>query len=63
MQENLGSYILLGYSFNGDPITAVAAQTAQEYDALYARAVQFVQSKAIPMPTDPGSVEDSDSDE
>ena len=43
MQENLNSYILLGYSFDGVPITAVAAKTPQEYDALYSRAMQFVQ--------------------
>ena len=43
MQENLNSYILLGYSFDGVPITAVSARTPQEYDALYSRAMQFVQ--------------------
>lgn len=48
MQENLNSYILLGYSFNGEPITAVSASTPQEYDALYSRAVQFVQQQSNP---------------
>ena len=48
MQENLNSYILLGYSFNGEPITAVSASTPQEYDALYSRAVQFVQQQSTP---------------
>jgi hypothetical protein len=48
MQENLNSYIILGYSFNGDPITAVSASTPQEYDALYSRAVQFVQQQGTP---------------
>ena len=48
MQENLNSYILLGYSFDGVPITAVAAKTPQEYDALYSRAMQFVQQNSNP---------------
>ncbi|MBC8416784.1 hypothetical protein H8E06_00460 [bacterium] len=43
MQESLNSFVLLGYSFDGVPITAVSARTSQEYDALYSRAVQFVQ--------------------
>ena len=60
MQENLNSYILLGYSFNGDPITAVAARTAQEYDALYSRAVQFVQQQSSPKPPSCGDSPESD---
>ena len=42
MQEQLGSYILLGYSFDGTPITAVAATTPQQFDALQSRCVQFI---------------------
>ena len=48
LHENLGSYVVLGYTFNGDPITAVAATTPQEYDALYTRVVTFLQSKPAP---------------
>ena len=50
LQENLNSYILLGYSFDGVPITAVAAKTPQEYDALYSRAMQFVQQNGNTQP-------------
>jgi hypothetical protein len=60
MQENLNSYILLGYSFNGDPITAVAARTPQEYDALYSRAVQFVQQQSSPKSPSCGESPESD---
>ena len=58
MQENLNSYILLGYSFDGVPITAVAAKTPQEYDALYSRAMQFVQQNGNSQP--PRSQEEED---
>jgi hypothetical protein len=45
LQEQVGSYVLLGYSFNGAPITAVAAATPQEYDALYQRVQTFLQQR------------------
>ena len=42
MQEQLGSYVLLGYGFDGTPITAIAATTPQQFDALQSRCVQFI---------------------
>ena len=45
LQEQVNSYVLIGYSFNGTPVTAVAATTPQEYDALYQRVQNFLQQK------------------
>ena len=45
MQEQMGSYVLMGYTFDGQPVTAVVASTPQEYDALYSRVVGFLQSR------------------
>ena len=45
LQEQVNSYVLVGYSFNGTPITAVAASTPQEYDALYQRVQNFLQQR------------------
>ncbi|MAF26108.1 hypothetical protein CL634_11145 [bacterium] len=45
MQEQMGSYVLMGYTFDGQPVTAVVANTPQEYDALFTRVAGFLQSK------------------
>ena len=45
LQESVNSYVLLGYSFNGTPITAIAATTPQEYDALYQRVQTFLHQR------------------
>lgn len=58
MQEQMGSYVLMGYTFDGQPITAVVANTPQEYDALYSRVAGFLQSRPptsmmLPPPQEP----------
>ena len=45
IQESMGCYVLMGYSFDGHPITAVVANSPQEYDALYSRVALFLQSR------------------
>ncbi len=45
LQEQLDCYILVGYGFNGMPVTAVVADTPQEYDALYQRVQTFLQQR------------------
>lgn len=58
MQEQMGSYVLMGYTFDGQPVTAVVANTPQEYDALFTRVAGFLQSKPpgsmmMPPPQEP----------
>ncbi len=45
LQEQLDCYVLIGYGFNGMPVTAVIANSPQEYDALYQRVQTFLQQR------------------
>ena len=45
LQEQLDCYVLVGYGMNGMPVTAVIANTPQEYDALYQRVQTFLQNR------------------
>ena len=61
LQEQLDCYILVGYGFNGMPVTAVIANTPQEYDALYQRVQMFLQQRPPTImwtPPDPGDGEE-----
>lgn len=45
VEEYLGSFILLGYNYDGDPITLVSASTQQQSDSLSTLIQKFIMSQ------------------
>jgi hypothetical protein len=48
IQEHLNSFIILGYNYDGDPISHISAQTQQEADSLCTLINKFLMQNTPP---------------